>query len=734
MATLSQIKDSIVKGDNAVGGDTLIIHNHLAQMRLFGIRQGVEIYPDQDDDYDTRKNFIANIWKQNQLDLYLDRIWDNFLVSGEILLYLRPTKEGSYKIYYYPKGNFKAYYNENGDLNEVIIIYSYKIRNKQDYALQLKWIKLSITIDSVIKSISDQRPSYENNEFATNVENYSNSLGFIPCIVCKNMPNSPGEDGVGEFDRLASQIEAHDKMMFSMNSNLEFFGSPSLVSTRSPNELLEAIETDTSNLTRNRTTSSAGGWYGSNSVSTQKQDPFVYRNSGGIRIKRVVGNVQPEERFGYIAPDPISPDHAQHVREVREAIHFALGGIDERGISANATAYEMKSIYGRCSATAMKKCRALYDHGLCKLLEMALAAEEDLFRKSLAAALKKDILVITNNFIMSLMEKGKIPNGVFGLPPLGIRLVRWRWTGPVFEDSPQDKQMTSIMVRNLQELGVRSLEALRALYPNKTDKELELMLSGGYPFRYMSSVAATTNQILNLYQSMLQTPDQQNPNIPLAATIPITPLISKSIQTLFEELNYDPDFQPIQPGDLPKYNVGGANYDTYLQPITTGTGITNASTGYGYAGYGLPNTGTIGNATPSIPTNIPTTGNQLSHTTADYYPSPLTNSGVFPSTSPSTTSTGNQSRSQYQQSLEGSIQQRSRIPEFAAPIPESNSTISPQPTQPIQQPVFSSSVPTGLSIPPDLAVTATQPGSIWQQLFPNFLTAIQPRSKRTRKK
>ncbi len=730
MATLSQIKNSIIKGEDiGSSGDTLIVHNHLAQMRLFGIRQGLEVYPDQDDDYDTRKNFISNIWKQNQLDLYLDRIWDNFLTLGEILFYLRPTKEGSYKIYYYPKDSFKAYYNENGDLNEVVIIYSYKLRNNQDYTQQLRWIKLIITIDSVVKAISDQRPGFDDNSYATNVETYSNSLGFIPCVVCRNLPNGPGEQGNGEFDRIGSQIEAHDKMMFSINNNLEFFGSPSLVSTRSPNELLEAIETESSNLNRSRTTSSAGGWYGSSSDSTRKQDPFVYRNNGGIRVKRVVGNVQPEERFGYISPDAVSPDHTQHVREVREAIHFALGGIDERGISANATAYEMKSIYGRCSATAMKKCRALYDHGICKLLEMALAAEEDLFKKSLAAALKKDISIITDELINQLMEKGKIPQGVFGLPPLGIRLVRWRWTGPVFEDSPQDRQLTSIMVRNLQELGVRSLEALRALYPNKTDKELESMLNGGYPFRYMSSVAATTNQILSLYQAMIQTPDQQNPDVPLAATIPIVPLIGKSIETLFKELNYDPDYQPIQPGDVPKYNVGGAAYNTFLQP-GTGASIANAPAG-NVSPTPIPNSGTAGNATNGT-TNVPTTGNSLSRPTADVYPTPLQSAGIYPSTYFNFNGQGGQQW----QSLEGSVQQRSRIPEFAATIPDSGTTVTSQPTGATQQqPILSNQLPTGLSIPPDLAVSAGQPGSIWQQLFPNFSAALRKPSKpNTRKK
>jgi hypothetical protein len=706
MASLDEIIEAYLSKDkNKITGNTLIVANHLAQMKLFGVRKGVELYPDQDDDYDTRKKFIANIWKQNQLDLYLERIWDLTLCKGQVLLYLRPTKDGTYKIYFYNKDSFRAYYNADGDLSEVVIRYSYKVRSTYDTAQNLRWIKLRITSEIVEQSETEQQPAFDGEFYdSPNTKQYENTLKFIPCVVVKNNPTAPGEDGVSEFEALRSQIENHDKQVGAINANLEFFGNPSLVSTRSPNELMEAaMEPDTPALSRSRTMTSAGGWYGGGQGSTRKADPFTYRaGHGGIRVKKIVGNVGPEERFGYIAPDPISPDHAQHVRETRESTHYALGGIDELGINTNATAYEVKSIYGRIATTSMKKCRAIYEHGLCKLFEMAIAAEEDLFRLSLAFALKRKPEQISDGMIQQLLEKGKIPPNVFGMPPLGSRTIKWRHTGPVFEDSPRDLQLKSIVCRNLQELGVRSLEALRTLFDDKTEKELEGMLKGGYPFRYMSSVANTTQQMLGLYQQMLNLPDQMNPNQPLAFSIPLAPLISRSIETLYKELDYDPGLDPVSPGDIPDYNTGLSNYQQYRTPVSAGVTSNPAQL--------LPGSTGSGNSIP------PTTG-------IPNNPSPLAASGIFPYPI-----TG--------EPLQGSIQQGGVPPEYAANLPTPGATVTnsaanyPQ----SQQSVLGSQLSPGSPIPPDLAIGADQPGSIWSQLFPTFTAAAKSVSKRTRKK
>jgi hypothetical protein len=128
MASLDEIINSVLNPNSSSGvsGNSLIVQTHLAQMKLFGIRQGVELYPFQDDRFSTRKKFIDNIWKANKLELYLERIWDLYCCKGELLFYARPTKDGTYKIYFYDSDQFRVNYNKDGEISKVTIRYSYK--------------------------------------------------------------------------------------------------------------------------------------------------------------------------------------------------------------------------------------------------------------------------------------------------------------------------------------------------------------------------------------------------------------------------------------------------------------------------------------------------------------------------------------------------------------------------------------------------------------------------------
>ena len=60
--------------------------------------------------------------------------------------------------------------------------------------------------------------------------------------------------------------------------------------------------------------------------------------------------------------------------------------MDELGISSGATAYEIKSLYGRASTSANRRCRGLLTYGLCKLFSLIIYHEEKIFRDSFAAA------------------------------------------------------------------------------------------------------------------------------------------------------------------------------------------------------------------------------------------------------------------------------------------------------------------------------------------------------------
>ena len=76
----------------------------------------------------------------------------------------------------------------------------------------------------------------------------------------------------------------------------------------------------------------------------------------------------------------------------------------------------------------------------------------------------------------------------------GSTKVSWRWMGEVFEESTDDILNNSIVVRNLQELGVDSIEALKYLFPGKTDEERAAMLSG-----YPSEWSSKHNKVLTVY-------------------------------------------------------------------------------------------------------------------------------------------------------------------------------------------------------------------------------------------
>ena len=92
------------RGDLAV--DTMIVSSHLAQMRMFVLRRGVEFYAEQDS-YGYRKEFLAKVCENNMLDMKLDSIVDYFLCDGQGLFYFRPSGD-DYQLLYFPKDICRA--------------------------------------------------------------------------------------------------------------------------------------------------------------------------------------------------------------------------------------------------------------------------------------------------------------------------------------------------------------------------------------------------------------------------------------------------------------------------------------------------------------------------------------------------------------------------------------------------------------------------------------------------
>ncbi|HAX04196.1 MAG TPA: hypothetical protein DCX77_00845 [Acidimicrobiaceae bacterium] len=275
--------------------------------------------------------------------------------------------------------------------------------------------------------------------------------------------------------------------------------------------------------------------------------------------------------------------------------------MDELGITAGATAYEIKSLYGRAATTASRRCKGLLTYGLCKLFALVIFNEEKIFKESFSAAiglerpmapireqfpdemlfmeaarefeaLNKEFEGALNSQIGESVQNRTLPPGTVGLIPDGDRKVEWRWKGPVFEDGTEDILNSSIVVRNLQELGVNSIEALRYLFPDKTDEERSAMLSG-YPFRMAQATQQSIGTFLTLVENMRQIPHPQAPDLPMLADpkLDLTPYIYRALDFLKRELTYAGQYSDDTGGGDPAGldPIERARADAGL-PISTG--------------------------------------------------------------------------------------------------------------------------------------------------------------------
>lgn len=568
--------DAARERNGSSGTDTSVITGHLAQMRLFMLRQGIEFYPRQDT-FGFRKLFLSSLIEENEVDQRLEGVVDEFCLDGKGLWFFRPTRT-SYRILWFNRQNYRAYYDTNQDIDQVDLIYSFEVREPSPgFAPPTasggteRWVYLSVRRDVIKESICLQKPSFDTgtalaSQFMGPTRTVRNSLGFIPAVEAFNNMRASGVEADGDFSWLADHIVTHDDMVRNIRHNLHYFGNPTLVSSRGKKDLMEAGD----DADIRPTISSQAGFYSANRPSTRLSTPLGSGGGGGNpRVARMVGNLEPTDRVAYITPDAVSGDQNLYARQYREELRNALGGVDELGISSGATAYEIRSLFGRAATTASRKCRGLLTYGLCKLLALVIFHEEQVFRDSFATAirLKKPVAPIEEDFggdqkkfdkargefdeavakfdqklevmIREAVQQERLPIGVTGLIPDGDRRVEWRWRGPVFEESTEDILNASIVVRNLQELGVNSIEALRHLFPQKTDEERSAMLSG-YPFRMAQATQQSIGTFLSLISDMRQVPHPQAPDLPLLADprLDLTPYLYRALDFLQRELTY----------------------------------------------------------------------------------------------------------------------------------------------------------------------------------------------------
>jgi hypothetical protein len=283
---------------------------------------------------------------------------------------------------------------------------------------------------------------------------------------------------------------------------------------------------------------------------------------------------------------------------------------------------------GRAQATALRKNTSLLTYGLCRLFEMMIYHQEQIFRESYAvvkslkapkppeeeteetlAAFQTKVAKYEAKLEKSIntdLVNGEVPNGVFGLPPDGDRDVQYRFMGDVYEDTPIDVQQKSIVVRNLQEMGVDTVEALRYLFPNKTENERAEMLKG-FPFRMVQQTQGAFQQFLVLLSQMLQTPHPLNPEQPLAADprMNITPLLYRTFDHLAQELTYSGSYEPADPSFDPESGLPGGAFPGG-GALSGGTGLNRlpamgGTSSYPGGSFGDYSTGAVAGNTPYGP-------------------------------------------------------------------------------------------------------------------------------------
>ena len=725
--------DSVINRESTGAADSMLINAHLAQMKMFGIRQGVEFFPEQDNYGTQRYDLIQQVIKFNQLDARLDSIWDHFLALGKGLFYIRPTQK-TYRIYWFDKNSYRTFYSPEGELEEVVIIYAYKVKSSKGFgsaqiglSTDKRYMRLRITAEKIEEMHSEQEMSFDTpQEFSTlQKKELVNTMQFIPCVEVFNNPDAFGTEGRGDFDWIANQIVAHDEMVKNIRANLSFFGNPTLLSSRPKQDIVESNNQD--NPPQRPSISSQSGFTSDLGIlqSTYKQDPVTRNPAGyigspgtGMRVPRVIANLEPSDRVGFITPNAVSTDQARFAEQLRNEIRLALGGIDDLSIT-NVTATEIKSQYGRVSATAKKKCLQLYNYGICKCFELIIFQEEEIFKKTLAQAIglktveppqdesqeeldryqKQDAAYYKklNKALAKAEETKEIPEGVLGLAPDGNRNVEWRWMGPVYEDTTQDKLNQSIFTRNLQELGVDSIEALKYLFPSKTDDEVAGMLSG-FPFRMVGQVQRAYSTFIDLINQEMRTPHPQQPDLPMSADprLDLTPFLYRTLESLQKEVTYAGRYRSADPIGTPTI----PDPADQLRGSSSNGAFTGTAGGFNDKPMGGSTYRSGGPSTAGSPAD-------------GSGPSSIQPYTVLPPGQPlGSTNPG--------ESLQGGVQQGSRPPEFSSAAPLPGSTIQSDIGNRPGQLQFPSTNPIQQSGSADLAAWDQQQPGLLQRLFPSI--------------
>ena len=274
----TEILEAARTQDRGHSAATMVVLSHLQQMTLLMIKKGLTFYCDQDT-FKSRSKFLDDVISLNKLDIRFPAIIRNFLIDGCGLFYFRPDPKLKYQIYFFNKDQYRVYHDVNGNVEEVIILYSYKVKNNNlglpsnTYGQNKRYVRLAITAEEISEVETDTELSFdlEPGSVLTPTKKRPNNLGFIPAVEVLNKPNASGTEGEGEFDPFMEQVVLHDQLTRNISKNIEFFGNPTLISSRPRSDLVEASDAGSS---FRPTISSQSGFAGVDTPSTRVSEPF----------------------------------------------------------------------------------------------------------------------------------------------------------------------------------------------------------------------------------------------------------------------------------------------------------------------------------------------------------------------------------------------------------------------------------------------------------------------------
>lgn len=513
-------------------GETLVVHAHLQQLVTFTRGSGVEFLPSVDQN-NIRKSFIDGVVKSSRLKTRIKAMVIRMIKYGRLLLYLRPLSGNPrpYEIRDYRPDQYRADYDAAGDLTAVTLIYSYKQREPGKDPQEM-WLKVRMTAQTIEKwKATAARPDFYREPQNEVPDITPNTLGFIPCKEVFNPAPASEEDGIGDFHVLSSQVEMLDDLTCSIGDNLYFFANSPLITSREAGEVTDAMGLNSSDQ-RRLTRADAFPTFRFQEGFPPHMPPVNRRRDRLKQLKRVVGGFEADESISQLQINAVPTDQVSFTDQHERKLRAALGGIDERGIE---TATESRVVYGKVMSTAAEKQVALFEYGLCEILEMALLAEEALYQASA---------------------------GETGLPPLGDRTVKYR-VGEVFQQTPESLNFRSITARNLTKFfGVSPKAAVQYVFPEKSETEIDAMIGGdGFPSDYLSTAIGMFQQLAQAIDPLTGTPIAGADGVPLAY---------KLIPFIESNLNYGSQFNAITPDDRRSTNADRIAFLAALTSILNG--------------------------------------------------------------------------------------------------------------------------------------------------------------------